>query len=52
MSLAELKQELEGLEFIHAVEMERDVREGNWDTGLASVVQILAIRHGNEGDRQ
>lgn len=46
MSLTELKQELEGLEFVHAVEMERDVREGSKHTGLASVVQILAIRPG------
>lgn len=53
MSLSELKQELEGLEFIHAVEMERDVREGSKHTGLASVVQILAVRPGgSQGDRR
>ena len=44
MSLEELKQELEGLELIHAVELEREVREGSRHTGLASVVQILGIR--------
>jgi SAM-dependent methyltransferase len=38
MSLDELKRELAGLEFIHAVQMERDVREGSGHTGLASVV--------------
>lgn len=52
MSLEDLKQELHGLEFIHAAEMERDVREGSGHTGLASVVQILAVKPGNEGDRQ
>ncbi len=46
MSLEDLKQELHGLEFIHAVEMERDVREGSGHTGLAAVVQILAVRPG------
>jgi SAM-dependent methyltransferase len=44
MSLAELQQELAGMEFIHAVEMERDVREGRNHTGLAAVVQILAVK--------
>jgi SAM-dependent methyltransferase len=42
MSLYELKQELAGLEFIHAVQIEREVREGSRHTGLASVVQVLA----------
>lgn len=40
-SLEELQQELAGLEFIHAVTTERDVREGRGHTGIASVVQIL-----------
>ena len=42
MSLDELKLELAGLEFIHAVEMERDVKEGRGHTGLAAVLQLLA----------
>jgi len=42
MSLVELKQELAGLEFIHSVQMEREVREGSRHTGLAAVVQVLA----------
>ena len=42
MSLDELKQELAGLEFIHAVQLEREVREGSRHTGLAAVVQLLA----------
>lgn len=44
MSLDELKRELAGLRFIHAVEMERDVREGRGHTGLASVVQLLCVK--------
>jgi hypothetical protein len=42
MSLEELKHELAGLEFIHAVQIEREVREGSRHTGLASVVQLFA----------
>lgn len=41
MSLDDLKQELAGLEFLHAMQLEREVREGSGHTGLASVVQIL-----------
>lgn len=41
MSLEELREELAGLTFLHAVRLERDVREGSRHTGLASVVQIL-----------
>ena len=44
MSLDDLKWELADLEFIHAVQIERDVREGSRHTGLASVVQILAVK--------
>jgi SAM-dependent methyltransferase len=44
MSLDDLKHELSGLEFIRAVTLERDVREGTRHTGLASVVQILAVK--------
>jgi len=44
MSLDELQQELAGLEFIHAVRKERDVREGSGHTGLASVVQLLGVK--------
>jgi len=44
MSLDELKLELVGLEFMHAVEMEREVREGSRHTGLASVVQVIGIK--------
>lgn len=42
MALDDLLGELAGLEFRHAVTLEREVREGSRHTGLASVVQILA----------
>jgi len=44
MSLDDLKNELAGLEFIRATTLERDVREGTRHTGLASVVQIFAVK--------
>jgi len=43
-SLEELRVELAGLELVHAVKLERDVREGRCHTGIASVVQILGIK--------
>ncbi|ABQ27561.1 class I SAM-dependent methyltransferase [Geotalea uraniireducens] len=46
MSLDELERELAGLEFVHAVQIERQVREGRGHTGPASVVQILAVKPG------
>lgn len=45
-SLDDLKRELAGLEFLRAQEVERVVREGQYHTGLASVVQIVARRAG------
>jgi SAM-dependent methyltransferase len=44
MSLAGLVEELAGLEFLHARELDREVREGAFHTGLASVVQVVARR--------
>ncbi len=44
MSLYDVKQELAGLEFRHAVQLEREVREGSRHTGLASVIQIVGIK--------
>jgi hypothetical protein len=44
MSLDDLRRELAGLEFVHAVRMEREVREGRWHTGLASVIQIIGVK--------
>jgi len=44
VTLADLKAELAGLEFLHAQEVEREVREGPYHTGPASVVQLVARR--------
>lgn len=43
-SLGDLRRELDGLEFVHAVEKEREVREGSHHTGLASVAQVVAVK--------
>lgn len=42
MHLEGLEAELDGLEFLHAVELDRDVVEGKYHTGKGAVVQILA----------
>ncbi len=44
MSLAGLIEELAGLELIHARELDREVREGAYHTGAASVVQVVGLR--------
>ena len=44
MTLADLRRELDGLEFAHAVEIERQVVEGEGHTGIGSVVQVIARR--------
>jgi len=44
LSLADLMEELAGLKFVHACELEREVREGAYHTGLASVVQMVGVR--------
>jgi len=44
MTLADLREELSGLQFRIARELERDVIEGAGHTGRAAVVQILARR--------
>jgi SAM-dependent methyltransferase len=41
MEMEELKNELEGLEFIHAMETERDILEGRLHIGKGAVVQII-----------
>jgi SAM-dependent methyltransferase len=43
-SLAQLREELRGLEFEHAVEIDRDVSEGRYHTGKGAVVQVLAVK--------
>lgn len=42
MNLVELQSELAGLEFLHAVEVEREIIEGSLHTGLGAVVQVVA----------
>ena len=44
MTLAGLREELAGLEFQIARELERDVSEGTGHAGRGAVVQILARR--------
>jgi SAM-dependent methyltransferase len=44
MSLDEVKRELVGLEFRHALQLEREVYEGSRHTGLASVIQIMGVK--------
>jgi SAM-dependent methyltransferase len=43
-ALADLMGEFAGLEFLHARELERDVREGAYHSGVASVVQVIGLR--------
>jgi SAM-dependent methyltransferase len=43
-SLAELREELRGLAFEHAVELDRDVNEGKYHTGKGAVVQVLGVK--------
>lgn len=42
MTLDALREELAGLNFLHAAEREREVIEGRYHTGRAAVVQVLA----------
>lgn len=43
-TLAHLREELAGLEFVHAVERERVIHEGAGHAGLSAVVQVVARR--------
>jgi SAM-dependent methyltransferase len=44
MTLETLSRELDGLEFQHAQELDRDVTEGLYHTGIGAVVQLVAIK--------
>lgn len=44
MELAILQQELVGLEFRHALELERIIQEGQFHQGLSAVVQVLGLK--------
>lgn len=46
MNVADLREELAGMDFLVAHECERDVREGTGHTGHAAVVQVCARRRG------
>jgi len=41
-----LRSELSGLDFLHGVEVERDVREGTLHQGRSAVVQVVARKPG------
>ena len=41
---ASLRAELPGLDFVHLVELERDVVEGVFHTGLGAVVQAIGVK--------
>jgi SAM-dependent methyltransferase len=44
LTVPDLEQELEGLDFLVARETEREVHEGRMHTGQGSVVQIVGVR--------
>ena len=44
MSLDALRVELAGLDFRHAVELQREVVEGIFHTGKGAVVQVIAVK--------
>jgi len=44
MGLADLRGELQGLRLEHAVEVDREIHEGRYHSGLAAVVQVLAVK--------
>jgi len=44
MTLADLREDLAGLTFEVAQELERNVVEGHFHTGRAAVVQVLACK--------
>jgi hypothetical protein len=41
---ASLRAELPGLDFVHLVELEREVVEGTFHTGLGAVVQAIGVK--------
>lgn len=49
MTLDALREELAGLDFVHAIETEREVIEGIYHTGRGAVVQVLARKPTSNG---
>jgi hypothetical protein len=46
MTLEGLRDELCGLEFLHALELEREIIEGPGHSGVGAVVQVIARKPG------
>jgi SAM-dependent methyltransferase len=44
MQLDELREELQGLRIVHALETEREIIEGKYHYGTGAVVQVVAVR--------
>ena len=44
MDLVSLRGELDGLDLVYGVEVERDIHEGRYHDGPGAVVQVIAIR--------
>lgn len=44
VTAAELKAELAGLDLLHCAELDREVVEGAFHTGMAAVVQVIGIK--------
>ena len=42
MELADVQKELAGLQLLHGMELEREIFEGEFHTGLGAVVQVIA----------
>jgi hypothetical protein len=46
MTLADLKEELRGLDFLIGREIDRSIQEGQGHSGQSAVVQVLARKPG------
>ncbi len=44
MDLEEAKRELQPLKFTHAIELEREVHEGNYHNGTGVVIQVIGVK--------
>lgn len=44
MQLDELREELDGLRILHALETEREIVEGKYHHGIGAVVQVVAVK--------
>lgn len=51
MTLAEVREELAGLELIEAEEKLREVHEGRYHDGMSAVLQVVARKSSNTGAR-